>query len=227
MFKVCSKCGENKPLANYQVNRQCRGGKRPECKICMKIYAREWRKKNLERSTIKKKEYYEKNKERIQEQHREYIARNKEVVFERHRRYRKNNKEKISAWFTKTPRAAINKSLKLAYKRRPNFKNITLDEAIKIYELQQGKCALTGIVMTWRQGRVLPTSISFDRIDSNSDYVQNNVRFVCHAVNSFRGRMSDAEMLVMAKAIVNYMDREPSWNSYSSFADESDFMTMQ
>jgi len=35
----------------------------------------------------------------------------------------------------------------------------------------------------------------------------DNVRLVCHAVNAFRGRMSDSEMLSMAKSIVAHQER--------------------
>jgi len=60
-------------------------------------------------------------------------------------------------------------------------------------------------MMTWAQGKVLPTSITLDRINPDKGYTRRNVRLVCHAVNSFRGRMKDKEMLQMAKQIVKNM----------------------
>ncbi len=35
--KTCSKCGAEKPLAEFETHVQCRDGHRPECKACSKI----------------------------------------------------------------------------------------------------------------------------------------------------------------------------------------------
>lgn len=71
-----------------------------------------------------------------------------------------------------------------------------------LFEYQNGKCALSGIPLTWAKGRVMATSITLDRIDHRRGYVKDNVRLVAHAVNSFRGTMSDDEMFAMAVALV-------------------------
>jgi hypothetical protein len=60
--------------------------------------------------------------------------------------------------------------------------------------------------MTWGRGKVTATSISLDRIDADGGYTAGNVRLLCHAVNAFRGRMSDSEMIAMARAIVAKAD---------------------
>ncbi len=52
----------------------------------------------------------------------------------------------------------------------------------------------------------MPTSITLDRIVPELGYAKGNIRLVCHAINSFRGRMTDAEMLAMARAIIAYME---------------------
>lgn len=85
---------------------------------------------------------------------------------------------------------------------------------------QRGRCVVTGWEMTWNKGTVLPTSISLDRIEPKGGYSADNLRLVCHAVNAFKGRMSDAEMLVMAKAIVDNMEsKEPTWKSFPAYTD--------
>ncbi len=53
----------------------------------------------------------------------------------------------------------------------------------------------------------MPTSISIDRIEQSEGYTEGNVRLVCYSVNLFRGVSTDAEMLVMAKAIVANMEQ--------------------
>lgn len=101
-----------------------------------------------------------------------------------------------------SPRHSLNINLLTALKYRPCDNPITLDQLAQLFADQDGRCALSGILMTWGKGRVTATSISLDRIDTDGDYTHGNVRLLCHAVNSFRGRMSDAEMIAMASAIV-------------------------
>ena len=208
MMKICSKCGETKPLSEYAVNKACRYGKRPECKVCMKEFSRKWWLENREIIKTKKKTYYEKNKEKIQNQHRDYIARNKDAVFIMHQNYRNNNKEKIAAWWEKSPRGMIGKGLQMALKRRPTQNAVTVDELMDIWKSQDGKCVVSGLIMTWRKGKTQPTSISIDRIDSKLDYTKNNVRLVCYQVNSFKNRWSDEQMLSMATSICNHNNPE-------------------
>lgn len=105
-----------------------------------------------------------------------------------------------------SPRHALNINILTALKYRPCEKPITLDELEQIFTAQNGRCALSGIEMTWGKGRVLPTSISLDRIDTDGDYTSGNVRLLCHCVNAFRHRMSDAEVIAMARAIVAKAD---------------------
>ena len=50
-------------------------------------------------------------------------------------------------------------------------------------------------------------SPSIDRIDPAQGYVTSNCRFVLFAVNAMKGSGTDADILVIAKAIV---DRLPS-----------------
>jgi hypothetical protein len=123
------------------------------------------------------------------------------------------NKDKAAsrrlAWRQKSPRQSINVSLLGALKRRPCDNPATLNELMAMWETQGGLCAMSGVKMTWAQGKVLPTSITLDRIDPFGDYTIDNVRLLCHAVNSFRGRMSDAEMISMARAIVAKADACP------------------
>ena len=59
--KICTKCGEEKLLGEF--NKQPRGkyGKRPECKLCAKQYRRE----NKEKIAKRQKQYSQENKEKI------------------------------------------------------------------------------------------------------------------------------------------------------------------
>lgn len=108
-----------------------------------------------------------------------------------------------------TPRHSLNINLLTALRYRPCDNPITLDELSQLFITQGGRCALSGIEMTWAKGKLLPTSITLDRIDHDGGYTSGNVRLLCHAVNSFRGRMSDDEMIAMARSIVAKADSCP------------------
>ena len=124
------------------------------------------------------------------------------------RQWRLKNKEKLLSKHRdrniKSPRYAFSSTLAQARKRS----EVTIDQnyLMSLYDAQEGLCALSGIRMTWATGKTSPTSISMDRIDGQKGYVEGNVRLVCVAVNSFRGIMSDHELLKMAKALVATME---------------------
>ena len=102
----------------------------------------------------------------------------------------------------KSPRGALGASLRKAVVRFPTENAITITQLMEMFTTQHGKCALSGITMTWggdkgkskdspRYGRW--TSISMDRIDQKVGYTVNNVRLVCYRVNDMRGNMSDEQ----------------------------------
>ena len=71
-----------------------------------------------------------------------------------------------------------------------------------------GFCVLTGIpFVISAQGPagksgVRPYSPSIDRINPLKGYTQDNCRWVLSAINSFKGTMTDQEMLTIARALV-------------------------
>lgn len=115
------------------------------------------------------------------------------------------NAENMKRYRTDGPRPSLTCSLSNARKRRPNS-DLTVAQLMQMWEDQKGLCAVTGLKMTWGNGknggRVNAFSVSIDRINHRKDYTKKNVRLVCHAVNSFRGQMTDAAMVEMAKCIV-------------------------
>jgi hypothetical protein len=68
-----------------------------------------------------------------------------------------------------------------------------------------GVCALTGLPfdLTHTAGFNQPFSPSIDRIRPADGYVPNNCRFVLSAVNTFRGLMSDEQMLRVCEALLS------------------------
>lgn len=66
-----------------------------------------------------------------------------------------------------------------------------------------GRCELTGIpfVIARQFGGFF--SPSFDRIEASKGYVEGNVRVILFAVNALKGRGTDADMMLVAKALID------------------------
>ena len=131
--------------------------------------------------------------------HRDFYQKKKQTLLAKHQaRAKKNQRYSMSA------------SLCLARKRA--ICTIDQDYLMALYDQQEGICALSGIRMTWSTGKTEPTSISMDRIDNNQGYIEGNVRLICQAINAFRGKMNDDELLKMAKTLVCAMELKKTAN---------------
>ena len=53
--KVCSKCGEDKPLDQYADDQRKKDGKYSACRECHSKLNREWRKNNKDKMKVYKK----------------------------------------------------------------------------------------------------------------------------------------------------------------------------
>lgn len=100
---------------------------------------------------------------------------------------------------------------------------ITEFDVIRLYYAQDGKCALTGMQMSFDHGSIaLPRanrrSMSIDRINSERNYTRDNIQLVCWAINAMKADMSEDELRFWcAKVILNGDDEPdfpgtPQWN---------------
>ena len=64
--KTCPKCGEDKPLSEYNRNRKRKDGLQVYCKACLKAY----REANKEQIAARGKAYREANKDTLREKKR-------------------------------------------------------------------------------------------------------------------------------------------------------------
>ena len=80
--------------------------------------------------------------------------------------------------------------------------NVTPRDLLQLWRDQKGLCALSGVAMTFKQGRLLLTSVSVDRVVSRKGYVHGNVRLVCAGLNALKGGATDDEALALATAYV-------------------------
>lgn len=63
-LKVCSKCGQNKPLDDFYKDIGSRDGHLTYCKKCVSVYGKRHYKENKERINKRQREYYYSNKDK-------------------------------------------------------------------------------------------------------------------------------------------------------------------
>jgi len=95
--KVCSKCGEEKPLTKeyFYSRKESKDGFRSDCKVCNNKLRVDWRRKNKERDTNNNKEWREKNREHFEEYTKNWREKNKEYRRQYRKEYNKKNVKKI------------------------------------------------------------------------------------------------------------------------------------
>lgn len=75
---------------------------------------------------------------------------------------------------------------------------VTYELLTKLFALQNGKCALSGLPMTFDSPLDVP---SVDRIDSTLGYTQNNVQLVCWKVNKMKSNLTQDEFIALCRLI--------------------------
>jgi len=86
--------------------------------------------------------------------------------------------------------------------------DLSVERIMKIYQDQDGKCAITSVPMTAVIGHgPMYTNLSVDRIETGGPYTVANTRLVCYVVNIMRHTMSDDELRYWAKKISKGLGR--------------------
>ena len=79
---------------------------------------------------------------------------------------------------------------------------LTLEDAIEIYEAQEGRCALSGNIMSRQRGYgTTPFNMSIDRIDPQKGYVKSNVQLTCWEANRTKHALTPAEFFFWVRSI--------------------------
>lgn len=101
-------------------------------------------------------------------------------------------------------KTSIKYAKKRAKKKGLEF-NLTKEFIYKLYEKQEGFCALSGIKMEHKSGhekyRINPYNLSIDRIDSTQGYIQSNIQFTCGIINVMKNQMDQDEFIKICKQI--------------------------
>ena len=80
---------------------------------------------------------------------------------------------------------------------------IELDYVRALWDLQEGKCALSGVHMTWQAGEGKQDfNVGIDRKDSNKGYIIGNIQLVAQRVNVMKHTLGESEFYCWCKTIV-------------------------
>ena len=96
MLKKCNRCGEIKPIENFNKNKTTRDGYQGYCRICTAKYHREYRQRHPDR--VKATQERWNRSEKAKESYRKYDAVHREQRREYHRRRQIVNRKAISAY---------------------------------------------------------------------------------------------------------------------------------
>lgn len=89
--------------------------------------------------------------------------------------------------------------------RRDGRASLSKAFLLDLYETQLGRCALTGVPMTWRASSgFVAENISIDRIVAKGPYVPGNVRLVCRVANLMRRDMSDDHFVEWCRRVCDF-----------------------
>lgn len=152
--KVCTKCGEEKPVSEFGKKKASKDGLHYYCKPCNNTYVKKWAKENPQRKAqadlewrnankeLKKlndSKYYKANKNKIADYQKEYYLRNKQKVNSRGKRYYENNKERLlnaqRKWANENPESV--KNSKKRYRKRNREKVLALTRKRQLSKLKR------------------------------------------------------------------------------------------
>ncbi len=93
LMKICSKCGKEKPLSDFNKHSEGKYGVRPDCKDCQHAYKKQYRAANIEKLKAINKKYRIENRDKIREKQRQWEKKNPDKVAASGRRFRLSHPE--------------------------------------------------------------------------------------------------------------------------------------
>ena len=75
-MKKCSKCGEQKPLSEFNKNKSKNDGFGTECKLCASENHKKWRLENPEKQKTHKQKWYKNNQDKVRAQSKNWRQNN-------------------------------------------------------------------------------------------------------------------------------------------------------
>lgn len=191
-LRECRKCGSMRDIKEF---RKKDGYVQRHCLECEREAGRKRYYRNRARYAERHRGWVKANIEKVNKQRNEYRAQNAEKLRERQREWRRKN-IRLNVVLQSL------KNAKIRCKKQNLPCTVTIKYLLDVLDRQNDRCALSGIKLSFATiSRPIASSCSLDKINRRNGYVEGNVRFLCFAVNSFRGSMSDLEFQRFVLAI--------------------------
>lgn len=120
-----------------------------------------------------------------------------------------SNSCRCKVYWPKTKLLDKDQYRRLAYnlQKRDPLSTIVREDLLRLHELQDGKCAITGFDLQYvrhqgkgcNQANLFNSSV--DKIDQTKGYTLDNIRLVCFQANMMRGVLSDEQLLEWCNAV--------------------------
>ena len=115
-----------------------------------------------------------------------------------------------------TPQAYLTRlfgQLKHARTKKEKVKvgwDIELEDVLELWDKQEGKCALTGLFMTYHKdgSGKKDLNASIDRINPEIEYLVTNIQLVCSRANTLKHNLREDELYWWAKNIVEFKEND-------------------
>ena len=88
--------------------------------------------------------------------------------------------------------------------------DIELEDVLELWDKQEGKCALTGLFMTYHKdgSGKKDLNASIDRINPDIEYLVTNIQLVCSRANTLKHNLREDELYWWAKNIVEFKEND-------------------
>jgi len=97
------------------------------------------------------------------------------------------------------------RTYKIGAKARGLDFNITAGDIRKLYDEQEGICALSGQpILLPQSSKYQSVTASIDRIDNSKGYISDNIQLVHKRINILRGALSVEDFVELCKMVAEY-----------------------
>jgi hypothetical protein len=167
MYKVCTKCGEDKAVSEYYSNRDRNGipRLRSDCKVCVLESRKVFHQKHKDRLSAKNRKYYAQNKERLKAQQKTWRDTNRPIMLARNTKRRALKVNATPNWLTEEH----NNEIQQFYWLAKDLQTIT-GETYHVDHIVPLKGEnVCGLHVPWNL-QVLPADINLSKGNKHADF---------------------------------------------------------
>ena len=151
MSKTCTKCGETKPLDDFHRNKTGVGGRRSDCKKCVREYRRSYYEENRDKRLEYARRYHEENRDKRLEYSRRSHGENRDKRLESQRSYYEENRDKMLDYkrrYREENRDILNQGRKICHAQNTRTSNLLASKKGAPYSPEEDTLILADNGMT-------------------------------------------------------------------------------